>query len=165
MLDIPRDTLVTASSLDSASKKCVGTEQRSTTLQSFRGSSHLRVEASPGQYITTISAYGKSRQWQQALSVLSEMVVSKVEPDVFSYSAGISACEKGKQWQWALALLSGMWEAKLEPNFIYTTIPGSARASSGRVARGGSPRPAGAAPRAPRPGGGPRRSPALRRQP
>ena len=98
-----------------------------------------------------ISACQKGGHWQGAFALLSKMREAKAVPDVISYSTGIAACAKAKQWQKALALLIEMRDAKVQPNGVYTTIPGSVRASSDRVARGGSPRP----------GGGPRRPPAL----
>ena len=49
-------------------------------------------------YSAGISACEKGKQWQRALSLLSEMQDVKVEPNVLSYSAGISACDKGDQW-------------------------------------------------------------------
>merc|ERR1712032_1644394 len=67
-------------------------------------------------YSAAISACEKGGQWQQALSLLSEKLESKLEPDIISYSAGITACEKGGAWHLALSLLIGMRESKLDPD-------------------------------------------------
>ncbi|CAK0893899.1 unnamed protein product [Prorocentrum cordatum] len=53
-----------------------------------------------------IRACKKGRQWQQALSLFSEMREATLEPNVASYSAGVGACEEGGQRQQALSLLS-----------------------------------------------------------
>ncbi|CAK0890906.1 unnamed protein product [Prorocentrum cordatum] len=71
---------------------------------------------SPRSYSAGISACEKGEQWQQALSLLSEMSERKVDLDVVSCSACVSACEKGGQWEHALRLLVVMCEARLEPN-------------------------------------------------
>ncbi|CAK0788565.1 unnamed protein product [Prorocentrum cordatum] len=86
-------------------------------------------------YNAGVSACEKGKQWQLALSLLSEMWEVKIEPDVKSYSAGISACEKGEQWQQALALLRDMWESNIDPDSA--TMLGSARAR--RTSSGSQP--------------------------
>ena len=48
-------------------------------------------------YNAAISACEKGGQWQQALSLLSEMQDAGVTRNVISYNAAISACEKGGQ--------------------------------------------------------------------
>ena len=53
-------------------------------------------------------SYPKGEQWQPALSLLSEMWVVKLEPDIMSHSPQNSACENRKQWQPARSLLSDM---------------------------------------------------------
>ncbi|CAK0819864.1 unnamed protein product [Prorocentrum cordatum] len=67
-------------------------------------------------YSAATSACGKGGEWQQALSLISQMRLATVKPDGFTYSAGISACETGEQWQRALALIREMRETKLEPD-------------------------------------------------
>ncbi|CAK0818819.1 unnamed protein product [Prorocentrum cordatum] len=94
-------------------------------------SSQSRAKASPRQDIATILAFGKATQWQQALSVLRDMVLTKMDFNVFSYSAGISACEKGKQWQLALELLSEMRQVRVEPN-IFSYSAGISACEKGR---------------------------------
>ena len=51
-----------------------------------------------------ISACEKGGEWQMALYLLSDKLISRVVPDVINFSAGISACEKGGKWQIALYL-------------------------------------------------------------
>jgi len=43
-----------------------------------------------------MSACEKGWQWREALILLHEMQLSRLEPNVVSYSAAISACEKGQ---------------------------------------------------------------------
>ena len=62
-------------------------------------------------YNAGISACEKGGQWQRALSLLSEMRESRLEPNVISYIAEICTCERCGQWRQALSLLSN-----LEPN-------------------------------------------------
>ncbi|CAK0851280.1 unnamed protein product [Prorocentrum cordatum] len=104
---------------------------------------HVSREASgscvrdPRHYTLTISTFGRRRQWQRALTLLSDMIETNVHADVICFSAGISACSKGGQWQQALLLLRKMGEVKVEPDSA--TALGSARA---RKAGGGN-RPCG----------------------
>ena len=95
-----------------------------TQLRSAKRKSHvasLLQKFSPRdakEYSMAVSAWGRVRQWKQAVELLSEMKRHGVEPDVITYNAAISACAKGKQWKHALGLLSEMRERGLEPNVI-----------------------------------------------
>jgi pentatricopeptide repeat domain-containing protein 1 len=53
----------------------------------------------------TISACGKSQQWQRTLELLEKMLSQRLQADVITYSALISACVNGKQWQRAFEWL------------------------------------------------------------
>jgi pentatricopeptide repeat domain-containing protein 1 len=71
-------------------------------------------------------AYGRGKQWQQALGLLTDgqqaLGPSSNNPDlvphVVTYNAAISACEKGGQWQQALSLLAVIQNADLMPKVI-----------------------------------------------
>ncbi|CAJ1370904.1 unnamed protein product, partial [Effrenium voratum] len=52
--------------------------------------------------------------WQQALNLLAEMPLKKLQADVVSFSAAISSC----RWELALHLLLGMPEAQVQPNVV-----------------------------------------------
>ncbi|CAE8628679.1 unnamed protein product, partial [Polarella glacialis] len=65
-----------------------------------------------------LSGVAKSRHPAVARTVLSSMLASGVEANVFHYTAVISACEKAGQWQLALSLLDSMRRTKLPPNAI-----------------------------------------------
>ena len=65
-----------------------------------------------------ISAWGRVRDWERALALMSEMRERGVEPNMITYSAAISACEKSSQWEHALELLSEMQEHELKPDVI-----------------------------------------------
>ena len=68
---------------------------------------------------STISACGRSSQWQLALLLLAEMPRRhNIAPNVISYSAAISACEKGGEWTAALQLHADMSSAKILPDVI-----------------------------------------------
>ena len=59
-------------------------------------------------YSAAISAYKKGRQWEQGLSLLSEMRKAGMPPEVINFKATISECVKGRQWEQGLCLLSKM---------------------------------------------------------
>ncbi|CAK0789332.1 unnamed protein product [Prorocentrum cordatum] len=100
--------------------------------------SEVKLDPDVISYNAGMSACEKGEQWQRALSLLSEMIEAKSEPDVIiSYSAGISACEKGEQWQRALSLLSEMQEAKLEPDAHSQLQCWDQRVPEGRAVVGG----------------------------
>jgi pentatricopeptide repeat protein len=65
-----------------------------------------------------ISAWGRVREWERALKLLSEIRQRGLEPNVITYSAAISACEKGSQWERALELLSEMYAHGIEPSVV-----------------------------------------------
>ena len=56
--------------------------------------------------------------WQPAMSPLSEMWVVKLKPSIMSHSPTTSACEKRRRLQPALPLLSEMWVVTLEPDIM-----------------------------------------------
>ncbi|CAK0794259.1 unnamed protein product [Prorocentrum cordatum] len=93
-------------------------------------------------YSAGISACERGQQWQRALSLLSQMVETKLEPTVINYSVVTSACQQGQQWQLALSLLNHIVETNLEPDKIYgislSTVLGSALAR--KVSSGSRPR-------------------------
>ncbi|CAK0813728.1 unnamed protein product [Prorocentrum cordatum] len=82
-------------------------------------------------YNAAISACGRGRQWQQALSLLGHFGEARVEADVVSYGAAISACEKCGRWQQALLLLGELWRAALDRSTICHSAAVSACARSG----------------------------------
>ena len=72
-----------------------------------------------------------------ALSLLDEMRVAAVAPNVISYSAAISACEKGGRWEQAVSLLDEMREAGVLPNVVSFNAAISACEKGGRWERAG----------------------------
>ncbi|CAE8688295.1 unnamed protein product, partial [Polarella glacialis] len=56
-------------------------------------------------YNSALSACERGRCWREALQLLLEARLRKLELDVVSFSSAVSACSKGLQWQQALALL------------------------------------------------------------
>ncbi|CAK0875263.1 unnamed protein product [Prorocentrum cordatum] len=72
---------------------------------------HVRMRFS---YNAGISACEKGRQWQRALSLLSDMWEAKLVPNAISRSAGILSCDRGGEEQRAIWLLTETWDAKLE---------------------------------------------------
>ncbi|CAK0858177.1 unnamed protein product [Prorocentrum cordatum] len=65
-------------------------------------------------YNAGISACEKGRQWQRALSLLSEMWEVKLVPNIISLSAGVLACERSGHGQQAILMLTETRDAKLE---------------------------------------------------
>eukprot|EP00959_Pyramimonas_sp_CCMP1952_P265000 5541301-Pyramimonas_sp.AAC.1 len=64
-----------------------------------------KLETDHISYSAAISACEKGRQWQGALSLLSEMWEAKLVPTLISCSAGILACDRCGQGQRATWLL------------------------------------------------------------
>ena len=82
---------------------------------------HLVQQLKPStakEFTVCISAYGRTRDWRSAVSLLGEMRRVGVEPNLFSYSAAISACAKDAQWERALSLLEEMPQRGIEPDVI-----------------------------------------------
>ncbi|OLQ06731.1 Pentatricopeptide repeat-containing protein, chloroplastic [Symbiodinium microadriaticum] len=80
----------------------------------------FRVEAGSTSFNAAISACEKRLAWQQAVQLLSDLLLTGIEANVISYNAAISACEKALQWKIGLELLSAMmvcdakeWQAAL----------------------------------------------------
>ncbi|CAE8646079.1 unnamed protein product, partial [Polarella glacialis] len=67
-------------------------------LRLWRGASAVAVT-------TAVSACGRARRWDLALSLVREMQQSSLQLDVFVFGAATSSCERGQQWQRALRLL------------------------------------------------------------
>ena len=57
---------------------------------------HLVLTLDVISFNAVISVCKKGGQWQQALSLLEDMLTVGVTLDVISFSAAISACEKGE---------------------------------------------------------------------
>merc|ERR1740123_2708862 len=53
------------------------------------------------EYSMGISAYGRAGDWKNALSMLDDMLLAGVVPDVVAFTSAISACAKGGQWELA----------------------------------------------------------------
>ncbi|CAK0841582.1 unnamed protein product [Prorocentrum cordatum] len=134
-------------SLEASIKNCGQTKQWSAALRMLREGIQFGLQLVPSHYVAIVSACRKGGQWQHALSVFSEMLEAKLEPDsllqrwdqrvrerrAVAAGAGTAegdaggeagarrhlACEKGGQWQPALALLSEIWEAKLPDVISY----------------------------------------------
>ena len=87
------------------------------------------------EYTMCISALGRSRQWERALSLLDEMRERGVTPDVISFSAAISACEKAGKWERVLSLLDEMRERGVAPNVISFSAAISACEKGGKWER------------------------------
>ena len=83
-----------------------------------------------------ISALGRSRQWERALSLLDEMRECGVTPNAISFSAAISACENGGKWERSLSLLDEMRERGVRPDVVTYTALMQALAASGCVEEG-----------------------------
>ena len=82
---------------------------------------HLVQQLKPStakEFTVCIGAYGRTRDWRSAVSLLDEMRRVGVEPNLFSYSAAISACAKDAQWERALSLLEEMPQRGIEPDVI-----------------------------------------------
>merc|ERR1712060_576276 len=65
-----------------------------------------------------ISACEKGARWHEALGILSDMRLRRLELDVITYNAAISACGKGARWHEALVMLSDMRLGHMVPNVI-----------------------------------------------
>ena len=87
------------------------------------------------EYSMGISAYGRSRDWRSALSLLEEMRAAGVAPNVISFNAAISACGKGGRWERALSLLEEMRAAGVAPDVISFNAAISACEKGGRWER------------------------------
>lgn len=70
------------------------------------------------EYDVGISAFGRLREWGQALSLLKEVQTAGMTPTVVSFTAAISACGKRGKWQHALLLLDEMCKADVTPDSI-----------------------------------------------
>ena len=64
-----------------------------------------------------ISACGKCKQLERALSLLENMQQRGIEPGAISYGAVISACEKGGQWELAESLLQEQQQSSYKAGF------------------------------------------------
>ncbi|CAK9118636.1 unnamed protein product, partial [Durusdinium trenchii] len=58
-------------------------------------------------YSAAVSACGWASKWQEAMSLLEELVCLW-KPDVIAFCAAISACERAAQWTKVLELLKDM---------------------------------------------------------
>lgn len=76
-------------------------------------------------YTAAIGACGQDEQWQQALTLLTELKDAQLELNTLGCNAGIRACEKAGQWQHALALLKESRDAAMEPNIVTATLASS----------------------------------------
>ncbi|CAK0833635.1 unnamed protein product [Prorocentrum cordatum] len=92
--------------------------QQGSSQGAFSFRAAITTRGSTHEWTTAVRACGKHTQWQQALSLLRNMVETKLEPSVISYSTGISVCRKGGQWKQALLLFSEMLAATLELDVI-----------------------------------------------
>ena len=61
-----------------------------------------------------IGASERKSDWQQAVSLLAEVLGQEVEANVFSYCPAISACTKSANWQSSLMLLQWLRDEGLE---------------------------------------------------
>eukprot|EP00959_Pyramimonas_sp_CCMP1952_P237335 4960406-Pyramimonas_sp.AAC.1 len=62
---------------------------------------NAKAEPSVICYSSGMSACTNGKQWQRALSLLSEVREAKVAPSLIRYNAGASAGKKRGQWQQA----------------------------------------------------------------
>ncbi|CAK0890743.1 unnamed protein product, partial [Prorocentrum cordatum] len=87
MRDICRGSREGAVCLGASIKNCGQTIQWSAALRLLREGIRLGVQLVPSHYVATVGACRKGGQWQHALSVFSEMLEAKLEPNVISPSA------------------------------------------------------------------------------
>ncbi|CAJ1417026.1 unnamed protein product [Effrenium voratum] len=79
-----------------------------------------------------ISACEKQGQWQQAIGLLAEMELLRLQEDVISHNAVISACEKGGLWERALAVLARMRSRRVRATEVTRSAVVSACATARR---------------------------------
>ena len=65
-----------------------------------------------------IIAWGKRKEWQDAVCVFEAMCESGLTPDIKTYSAAISACGGSGEWQKALAFFEQMERCGIVPDVI-----------------------------------------------
>ena len=76
------------------------------------------------EYSMAITAWGRQRQWQDALRLLEEMKGRGFAPTLVTYNAAIAACGKPGQWERAVEIFEAMQqeEVGIEPDVVsYTT--------------------------------------------
>ncbi|CAE8596802.1 unnamed protein product [Polarella glacialis] len=83
----------------------------------------MAVNPSEISYSAAISSCEKGRQWQMALSLLSQMPDARLSPNLLCFAAAVLACVKCNRWRDTFVLLDDMLGFSLEPNpFTLSTL-------------------------------------------
>lgn len=69
-------------------------------------------------YTSAISAYGKRKQWPEAVRLLREMEGRRVAPDLETYNSAIKACGDRGQWQVTILFPYAMTKKGISPHVI-----------------------------------------------
>lgn len=73
-------------------------------------------------FSAAISACENAQKWNQAMALLNELQIQRLEANLIVYNAVLSACEKASQWQQVLFLFREVTE-KLVANVVtYTAV-------------------------------------------
>ena len=92
----------------------------------------VKRKASVVTFNVAISACARGAIWQEALSLLQDLALQRLQATLISYSAVINSCEKAGEWRCALACLDVMKQKRLQPNVIAFNAALSACTKGGR---------------------------------
>ena len=76
-----------------------------------------------------ITCCESSREWQQAVGILTMMLQDQLESDAIAYRATISCCSDA-DWQSALAILTASWRARIRDIQAYNKVLWACEAAS-----------------------------------